>query len=77
MDNNVIRATTRLPEELYNKIVLFKKEDNLKTINASIIKLIELGLIRYQEETFKDDLLLKIFQQLNYIIGLLEENTNE
>lgn len=77
MDNNVIRATTRLPEELYNKIVLFKKEDDLKTINASIIKLIELGLIRYQEETFKDDLLLKIFQQLNYIIGLLEENTNE
>lgn len=77
MDNNVIRATTRLPKELYNKIVLFKKEDDLKTINASIIKLIELGLIRYQEETFKDDLLLKIFQQLNYIIGLLEENTNE
>lgn len=76
MERKNIRTTLRIPDELYNKIELFKKEDNLKTINSSSIKLIELGLIKYQEDKFIEDLLLQILKQNKYIIKLLEEQLN-
>lgn len=75
MEIKNIRTTLRIPDELYNKIELFKRESNLKTINSSSIKLIELGLLKYQEDNFIEDLLLQIVKQNKYIIKLLEENS--
>lgn len=76
MNKKIIRTTLRIHDELYEKIELFKKEYNLKTINSSSMKLIEFGLIKYQEDTFFEDLLLKISKQNNYIISLLEKILN-
>lgn len=76
MDYKITRATTRIPKELHDKIKLFKREDNLKSINEAIIKLVELGLIRYQENRYDENLLLKISKQLSYIIEILEEDSN-
>lgn len=40
------------------------------------MKLIELGLLKYQEDNFIEDLLLQILKQNKYIIKLLEEDSN-
>jgi len=40
------------------------------------MKLIELGLLKYQEDNFVEDLLLQILKQNKYIIKLLEEDSN-
>ena len=40
------------------------------------MKLIELGLLKYQEDNFIEDLLLQIVKQNKYIIRLLEEDSN-
>lgn len=76
MEKN-FRVSLRIPSELYKKINVFKEEDNLKTINSSTIKLVELGLIKYQEDSFIEELLLQISKQNNYIIKLLEDKLNE
>lgn len=76
MDKN-FRVSLRIPNELYKKINVFKEEDNLKTINSSAIKLVELGLIKYQEDSFIEELLLQISKQNNYIIKLLEDKLDE
>lgn len=68
-----IKTTIRIPRELLDKIELFKKESQQKTNNISIIRLLELGLIRYQEDQNIEDFLFQILKQNNYIIELLEE----
>jgi len=40
------------------------------------MKLIELGLLKYQEDNFIEDLLVQILKQNKYIIKLLEEDSN-
>ena len=40
------------------------------------MKLIELGLLKYQEDNFIEDLLLQIVKQNKYIIRFLEEDSN-
>lgn len=72
-----IKTTIRIPKELLDKIELFKKESQQKTNNISIIKLLELGLIRYQEDQNVEEFLFQILKQNNYIIKLLEELNNE
>ncbi len=67
-----IKTTIRIPKELLDKIELFKKESQQKTNNISIIRLLELGLIRYQEDKNIEDFLFQIIKQNNYIIELLE-----
>lgn len=67
-----IKTTIRVPKELLDKIELFKKESQQKTNNVSIIRLLELGLIRYQEDQNIEDFLFQILKQNNYIIELLE-----
>lgn len=67
-----IKTTIRIPKELLEKVELFKKESQQKTNNISIIKLLELGLIRYQEDQNIEDFLFQILKQNNYIIELLE-----
>ena len=76
MEKN-FRVSLRIPSELYKKINVFKEEDNLKTINSSTIKLVELGLIKYQEDNFIEELLLQISKQNNYIIKILEDKLDE
>ena len=68
-----IRTTIRIPEELYQKIELFGKENNLKTFNGSLKKIIELGILYSLSDFNSEEKILKIMNQNNYIIKMLED----
>lgn len=72
-DKNV-KSTMRVSQELHDKVEIFRRNNNLKTINSANIKLIELGLIRYEEDELIDYHLLHIIEKLDYLIALMENN---
>jgi len=75
--NNNTRRMLRLPDELYKKIEIFKKEKDITTINKAVINLIELGLIRDIEDSEIENYLMRIIKQNNYLIEIVEELIEE
>lgn len=75
--NNNTRRMLRLPDELYKKIEIFKKEKDIATTNKAVINLIELGLIRDIEDSEIENYLMRIIKQNNYLIEIVEELIEE
>lgn len=73
-EKNIIRTSIRIPMELYEKVEMFGRENKLKTFNSATKKLLELGLLFYLSDTDIKDYLLKIANQNDYIIKILEES---
>lgn len=75
--NNNTRRMLRLPDELYKKVEIFKKEKDISTTNKAVINLIELGLIRDREDNEIENYLMRIIKQNNYLIEIVEELIEE
>ncbi len=63
-----LRTSIRLNDELFDKVEVYRKEKMIKSKNDAMESLIELGLIRNNEDKIIEDYLIQIIQQNNLIL---------
>lgn len=63
-----LRTSIRLNDELFDKVEVYRKEKMIKSKNDAMESLIELGLIRNNEDKIIEDYLIQIIKQNNLIL---------
>ena len=66
-----LRTSIRLNDELFDKVEVYRKEKMIKSKNDAMESLIELGLIRNNEDKIIEDYLIQIIKQNNLILKKL------
>ncbi len=63
-----LRTSIRLNDELFDKVEVYRKEKMIKSKNDAMESLIELGLIRNNEDKIIEDYIIQIIKQNNLIL---------
>lgn len=64
----IIKTTFRINDELLDKIENYRKEKMYEFKNEAVISLLELGLIKSEEDKIIEDYLIQIIKQNNLIL---------
>ncbi len=67
----IIKTTFRINDELLDKIENYRKEKMYEFKNEAVISLLELGLIKSEEDKIIEDYLIQIIKQNNLILKKL------
>lgn len=67
----IIKTTFRINDELLDKIENYRKEKMYDFKNEAVISLLELGLIKSEEDKIIEDYLIQIIKQNNLILKKL------
>lgn len=67
----IIKTTFRINDELLDKIETYRKEKMYDYKNDAVISLLELGLIKCEEDKIIEDYLIQIIKQNNLILKKL------
>lgn len=64
----IIKTTFRINDELLDKIETYRKEKMFEFKNEAVISLLELGLIKSEEDKIIEEYLVQIIKQNNLIL---------